>query len=75
MILVWAGKFADEGLAKTHTIFGGSGLGLFVCRSKFLLSSVLDDADQMQKSPNLVSLLLPCMSNQADKSQWAVESK
>ena len=23
-----------DGVAKTHTIFGGSGLGLFVCRSE-----------------------------------------
>jgi len=48
----WAWISADVSLAKTHTIFGGSGLGLFVCRSKFLLSSDLDDADQMQKSPS-----------------------
>jgi signal transduction histidine kinase len=26
----------DGMIAKTHTIFGGSGLGLFVCRSEFI---------------------------------------
>jgi hypothetical protein len=26
--------YCADGVAKTHTIFGGSGLGLFVCRSE-----------------------------------------
>jgi K+-sensing histidine kinase KdpD len=34
--LVLLGDLADD-VAKTHTIFGGSGLGLFVCRSRSFL--------------------------------------